>query len=187
MLVKSACKISRRPALHRPQIISRAIVCLTFSVVASSIPAWGFEALHKSHALLSSLSYTLSYPLSYPLSYHKTHARYPSQWHRTMATTDLSIESADNSPTKMLLHDRDADIYERDLIGTVTPPSANSLKIISWNVAGLRGTMKKHPEVLNELVDKQNPDILCLQVQFENIPDIEVKLMLVCCNYHRSN
>ena len=163
MLVKSACKISRRPALHRPQVISRAIVCLTFSVVASSIPAWGFEVLHK------------------------THARYPSQWHRTMATTDLSIESADNSPTKMLLHDRDADIYERDLIGAVTPPSASSLKIISWNVAGLRGTMKKHPEVLNELVDKQNPDILCLQVQFENIPDIEVILTLVCCNYHRSN
>ena len=163
MLVRSACKISRRPALHRPQLISRAIVCLTFSVVASTIPAWGFEVSHK------------------------THARYPSQWHRTMATTDLSIESADNSPTKMLLHDRDADIYERDLIGTVTPPSASSLKIISWTVAGLRGTMKKHPEVLNELVDKQNPDILCLQVQIENIPDIEVILTLVSCFYHRSN
>lgn len=163
MLAKSACKISRLSALQRPQIKSRAFLCLAISVVASSIPACGFEFLHK------------------------TRAQYPSQWHRTMATTDLSIDFADNSPTKMLLHDRDADVYERDLIGTITPPSANSLKIISWNVAGLRGTMKKHPEVLNELVDKQNPDILCLQVQFENIPGIEVILTLICCNYHRSN
>lgn len=82
-----------------------------------------------------------------------------------MATTDLSTDDVGNSPTKILLHDRDADVYERDLIGTVTPPSANGLKIISWNVAGLRGTMKKDPDVLNELVDKENPDILCLQVR----------------------
>lgn len=35
----------------------------------------------------------------------------------------------------------------------------------SWNVAGLRGTLKKNPKVLDDLVDKENPDILCLQVK----------------------
>jgi hypothetical protein len=149
MLVRPAVKVVRNSVVQCPQILSRAFVCLTVSLVSSSIPASGFAALHKAST------------------------QHNSQWHRAMATTDLSTDDAGNSPTKILLHDRDADVYERDLIGTITPPSANGLKIISWNVAGLRGTMKKNPEVLNELVDKQNPDILCLQVRqlFEKFSD----------------
>ena len=150
MLVTVARKIGRHSTFQHPQILSRAFVCLTVSLVASSIPASGLTAVHK------------------------TIARHPTKWHRTMTTTDFSTLSAGNSPTKILLHDKDADVYERDLIGTIPPPSANGLKIISWNVAGLRGTMKKNPEVLNELVDKQNPDILCLQVLIEDISDNEI-------------
>ena len=145
MLVTYAHTTVRNSIQQHPQILSRAFVCLTVSLVASSIPTSGFNAVHK------------------------TFARHPAKWHQTMSTTDLSTESAGNSPTKTLLHDKDADVFERDLIGTITLPSANGLKIISWNVAGLRGTMKKNPEVLNELVDKQNPDILCLQVLFDDI------------------
>lgn len=141
MLIRPALKVVRNSVVQCPQILSRAFVCLTVSLVSSSIPASGFAALHK------------------------TFTRHNSQWHRAMATTDLSADDVGISPSKILLHDRDADVYERDLIGTVTPPSANGLKIISWNVAGLRGTMKKNPEVLNELVDQQDPDILCLQVR----------------------
>ena len=38
------------------------------------------------------------------------------------------------------------------------------LKIISWNVAGLRGVLAKDSTILERLVDKNQPDILCLQV-----------------------
>ena len=154
MLITGSRKIARFSILQHHQILSRAFVCLTVSLVASSIPASGLTAVQKS----------------FP--------RHPIKWHRTMATTDLSAESPGNSPTKILLHDRDADVYERDLIGNIPPPSANGLKIISWNVAGLRGTMKKNPDVLNELVDRQNPDILCLQVLFEDISAIKIRLCL---------
>lgn len=38
-----------------------------------------------------------------------------------------------------------------------------SIRIISWNVAGLRGTLKNRPTVLQDLVNKYRPDVLCLQ------------------------
>lgn len=75
------------------------------------------------------------------------------------------MKSEIDSPAKILLHEKDGSIFDRDPVGTKGPGSASSLKIICWNVAGLRGTLKKSPEVLNELVDKQQPDLLCLQVQ----------------------
>ena len=37
------------------------------------------------------------------------------------------------------------------------------IKIITYNVAGLRGLLKNKPNVIKDLVEKNNPDILCLQ------------------------
>lgn len=37
------------------------------------------------------------------------------------------------------------------------------MKILSWNVAGLRAFLKKAQTELDEIVKKENPDILCLQ------------------------
>ena len=40
--------------------------------------------------------------------------------------------------------------------------SEDFIKIISWNVAGLRGLLKNDSECLKNLVVKHDPDILCL-------------------------
>jgi hypothetical protein len=82
-----------------------------------------------------------------------------------MPNKNSPMKSEVDSPVKVLLHEKDGSIFERDSVGTKGPASANGLKIICWNVAGLRGTLKKSPQVLNDLVDKQQPDLLCLQVQ----------------------
>ena len=79
-------------------------------------------------------------------------------------TVKGEVPVATDTPTKLLLHEKDGSSFPRDITGTKRFPSVNGLKIISWNVAGLRGTLKKSPEVLNNLVDEQQPDLLCLQV-----------------------
>lgn len=82
----------------------------------------------------------------------------------TTVTFEGMAETTPDTPSKLLLHEKDGSFFKRDEIGKNPFPIINGLKIISWNVAGLRGTLKKSPEVLNELVDKEKPDILCLQV-----------------------
>eukprot|EP00596_Hydrurales_sp_CCMP1899_P003875 CAMPEP_0119040228 /NCGR_PEP_ID=MMETSP1177-20130426/10089_1 /TAXON_ID=2985 /ORGANISM="Ochromonas sp, Strain CCMP1899" /LENGTH=454 /DNA_ID=CAMNT_0007005071 /DNA_START=4373 /DNA_END=5737 /DNA_ORIENTATION=- len=85
-------------------------------------------------------------------------------------STGLEVSTAEK---KKLLHDKEGSIFPRDLTGTKNVPLLNVTKIISWNVAGLRGTLKKNPKVLDELVDKENPDILCLQeTKLQNIGDL---------------
>ena len=93
----------------------------------------------------------------------------PGRIREIMATSspvslECIAETASDTPSKLLLHEKDGSLFNRDKIGTKPFPAVNGLKIISWNVAGLRGTLKKSPEVLNELVDREKPDILCLQV-----------------------
>lgn len=55
-------------------------------------------------------------------------------------------------------------VMDRDAI-TPRPldSDARYLKIISWNVAGLRGTLKNSPTILQDLVNRHRPDALCLQ------------------------
>lgn len=40
---------------------------------------------------------------------------------------------------------------------------ASMYKFITWNVAGLRGILRKDEKVLTKFVEKEQPDILCLQ------------------------
>lgn len=93
-------------------------------------------------------------------------------------TKSTSISDSD-SPVKVLLHERDGTTFQRDLIGTRELPVTNGVKIISWNVAGLRGTLKKDPEVLNRLVERQQPDLLCLQVHTTHYHNLHNKSGLV--------
>ena len=42
-------------------------------------------------------------------------------------------------------------------------PQAPPLRIITWNVAGLRGLLRRAPQALADLLKEQTPDLLCLQ------------------------
>ena len=56
----------------------------------------------------------------------------------------------------------------------------NHVKICSWNVAGLRGSLKKCPSILNDLVAKYQFDILTLQetkLQEAHVTDEIVNLL----------
>lgn len=60
----------------------------------------------------------------------------------------------------------------------------NYIKAISWNVAGLRGLLKKEPNIINDLIDTHNPDIFCIQehkLQSSHLKDFEN--LLVDKNY----
>ena len=46
------------------------------------------------------------------------------------------------------------------------------LKIITWNVNGLRAVLNSKKDVLLNLVAKHQPDVLCLQVLFINCRSI---------------
>jgi exonuclease III len=43
------------------------------------------------------------------------------------------------------------------------PLSEGGFRILSWNVAGLRALIKKAPTVLKEVVEAEQPDVVCLQ------------------------
>ena len=101
------------------------------------------------------------------------------------AAKSTSISDSD-SPVKILLHEKDGSTIQRDLIGTKEFPATNAVKIISWNVAGLRGTLKKDPEVLNRLVDRQQPDLLCLQVPTAHYHIPHNKSTHVFIKYHEN-
>ena len=42
-------------------------------------------------------------------------------------------------------------------------PSIKTCKILCWNVAGLRGTLKNSPLIFQKLVETHAPDVICLQ------------------------
>lgn len=43
------------------------------------------------------------------------------------------------------------------------PYEGPALRLLSWNVAGLRGLAKKDPQALARLLEAEQPDVLCLQ------------------------
>lgn len=54
------------------------------------------------------------------------------------------------------------------------------IKIISWNVAGIRGTLKNKPSVFTELVQKYDPEVICLQetkLQESHVSDISESIL----------
>jgi exonuclease III len=54
-----------------------------------------------------------------------------------------------------------------------------TFKVISWNVNGFASLAKKSVETLRSLVDKEKPDLLCLQetkLQTENAGQYETIL-----------
>ena len=53
-------------------------------------------------------------------------------------------------------------IYTEDMRPAKHDGSA--LRIISWNVASLNSTLTKDKNVLRDLIEKEEADVLCLQV-----------------------
>lgn len=59
------------------------------------------------------------------------------------------------------------------------PAGVPTFKLISWNVNGFASLAKKSVETLRALVDKEKPDLLCLQetkLQPDNAPQYEAIL-----------
>ena len=85
-------------------------------------------------------------------------------------TAEVSVEKtlgedAPNSAKKARKEKlENAEGIRRDIITPLPITDQNKhFKIMSWNVAGLRAIMKKSPDILNSLVLKHTPDVLCLQ------------------------
>ncbi|GFR40988.1 hypothetical protein Agub_g1653 [Astrephomene gubernaculifera] len=61
------------------------------------------------------------------------------------------------------------------------PAGAPVVKLLSWNVAGLRGLLKKQPDALSQLVAREGADVVCLQehkLQGGHTDDMETALGL---------
>ena len=74
--------------------------------------------------------------------------------------TKESTETAESKKPKL-----DRPLYERDPIGN--KPIINNdkyLKIISFNVAGLRAMIKNKSDIFVHFIQTESPDFLCLQV-----------------------
>lgn len=51
----------------------------------------------------------------------------------------------------------------RDSVNPLTLSDGNYLKIMSWNVNGLKAVVTTKKEIFDRLVERHQPDILCLQ------------------------
>lgn len=95
----------------------------------------------KKHNLLPSLAFGLSPNSSFcPLS------RYP---------VTIPLCTAHRSPWKACA----TEVALSEIV-----PSKKATTIISWNVNSLRALLRKDPQSLQKLVQKYQPDLLCLQV-----------------------
>lgn len=56
------------------------------------------------------------------------------------------------------------EVYPRDVILPKDLPAGDYLKVISWNIPGLRSAVKNHRDIIESLLGKHRPDVLCLQV-----------------------
>ncbi|CAM37706.1 apurinic/apyrimidinic endonuclease-redox protein [Leishmania braziliensis MHOM/BR/75/M2904] len=55
---------------------------------------------------------------------------------------------------------------------------AHMYKFITWNVAGLRGLLKKNASVLREFIEAEKPDVLCLQETKLNTDEADANAVL---------
>lgn len=59
------------------------------------------------------------------------------------------------------------------------PFTGPQLRVLSWNVAGLRALLKKHPDALQNLVSTQQADVLCIQehkLQTQHVQEVQATL-----------
>ena len=66
---------------------------------------------------------------------------------------------------------------------------APALHLISWNVAGLRGLLRRAPTALAELLADEQPDVCCLQetkLQAKHVPEVTASLALDAYTAHWS-
>ena len=61
------------------------------------------------------------------------------------------------------------------------PRAAHDLRILTWNVAGLRGLLARQPSAIADLLAAEAPDILCLQetkLQNKHVAEVSARLDL---------
>ncbi|GLC44343.1 hypothetical protein PLESTB_000480200 [Pleodorina starrii] len=67
------------------------------------------------------------------------------------------------------------------------PEGAPVLKILSWNVAGLRALLKKQPDAISSLVEREGAEVVCLQehkLQGNHTVEMEAALGLKGWHHH---
>lgn len=82
------------------------------------------------------------------------------------AKNSSDSEVQENSSKKKQFYSKEThSAHVRDLIvpRPFSQGDSRFLKIISWNVAGLRAVVSKNMNILTELVRRHDPDILCIQ------------------------
>lgn len=92
-----------------------------------------------------------------------------------MSSSEVALEIASSPASKKARVESSVSIV-RDVIVPKLPLPSNTCKIFSWNVAGLRGTLKNSPEIFLQLVAAHSPDVLCLQetkLQENHVAELE--------------
>jgi hypothetical protein len=87
-------------------------------------------------------------------------------------------KEAGDEPAARVKKEETREMLTRDPITPIPfdEKEIGSLKIISFNVAGLRGILKNDSKVLDRLVENHSPDIICLQetkLQEGNVPEFQ--------------
>lgn len=91
-------------------------------------------------------------------------------------------DKKESSPSKRKFGPRDDDTKSKESMprDSITPlpldDTKKYLKLMSWNVAGLRGLLKNKPNIINDIVDTHSPDVFCLQehkLQTSHLNDFE--------------
>lgn len=84
---------------------------------------------------------------------------------RTISHEEEDVGDTEIAETSGMKTSTDITHVTREVLSEVPLVNGQSyLKIMSWNVNGLRALATKQKDVLLNLVEKHHPDILCLQV-----------------------
>ena len=75
-----------------------------------------------------------------------------------------SDDEAEIEETKVKDVDDSSHWTREEIIQIPLPTGAKNLKIMSWNVNGLKALVTTKKTTLQTLIDNRQPDVLCLQV-----------------------
>eukprot|EP01023_Acetabularia_acetabulum_P047126 TRINITY_DN494_c0_g1_i1.p1 TRINITY_DN494_c0_g1~~TRINITY_DN494_c0_g1_i1.p1 ORF type:complete len:404 (+),score=78.08 TRINITY_DN494_c0_g1_i1:202-1413(+) len=67
-------------------------------------------------------------------------------------------------------------LYNEETMRKTISQEESKLKVISWNVAGLRSLLKKNGDAIKDVVEKEKADIICLQeikIQNKSVSEVE--------------
>lgn len=97
--------------------------------------------------------------------------------HRTKRAASDNAGAPKPRRTKVASDEPPKTVFSHDL--RPPPCTGPQLRILSWNVAGLRALLKKQPHALQSLVTAQQADVLCIQehkLQQQHVPEVQATL-----------